>query len=551
MKITYEVHGIFERLSTHDQGVAQTSLTSLVKTIRVVATEQGRYHLSSVHQSFGLDFLPQLTFENLLEQEESSAYVAPLILRPVDETIDVISVEHKYSFQAENLTLNLASDDPQIPNWSGDRCEGIYQLAIDENTTDDYQCSIVQQTLLLLQQVSPLEIIHAALRSPSNFAVSLLLTQGERVRVWQTLDEVSSVIKEAVLALSHNNFDSLSLEAQQLVENYKQKYRIISQYTLPNFHYSVELSSQETFILGKNKHRSVIENIIKSAKQFLAIASFRLEDKEISELIASKVKELPKGVWILTDLGSEVLDRIDTNMEGKIDYEEDYAESDRKKKECLRLLTDAGAFIRSGLFHVKFYLTEQQAYLGSCNLTGGSLERNHEAGIIWKNTIEHQQLFDTFCHFWQHQTKANIMSSPQGINSISLPNRSSLLKSEGFLNHSEYMQDLTNSLKLFARNPQGEILIYTRTFRPTSEQEEILGYLKTRIFYGFRKDSYLSATQIYNLHAKIVIIGTSIAYIGSQDFSTSRSFIHDLTYKITDSKTINHLLESATKMLHH
>lgn len=551
MKITCEVYGVFKRRSIDDGGTTQTSLNTLVGTIRGIATEQGLYHLSSVHQSFGFSFLPQLTFESLLEQEEASVFIAPLILRPFDETINTNFIDYQYSFHSANFSVNLAADDPQIPSWSGEHCEGIYQISIDENTTDDYQCFILKETLTLLQQISPLEIIHVALRSPSNFAVSLLLSQGERVRVWQTLDEISPVIKEAVLGLNRNNFCSLSLEARQLAETYKQKYRIISQYTLPDFRYSFEVSSRETLVVGENEHRSVIENIIKSAKQFLVVSSFRLEDKEISELISSRVKELPQGVWILTDFGSKVLDRIDTNMEGKIDHEEDYAASDRKKKECLRLLIDSGAFIRSGLFHVKFYLTEQQAYLGSCNLTGGSLERNYEAGIIWKNTIEHQQLFDAFCSFWQYHTKANLISSPNGISSIGLPNRSSLLKAIGFLNHSEYIQDLTNSLKLFARNPQGEIRIYTRTFHPTSEQEEILGFLKARIFYGFYKDSYLPAKKVYNLHAKIVIIGTSVAYIGSQDFSTSRNFTHDLTYKITDSEIIRYLLELVIKKIPH
>lgn len=87
----------------------------------------------------------------------------------------------------------------------------------------------------------------------------------------------------------------------------------------------------------------------------------------------------------MIDLNNDVLDRIDMNMEGKIDYEDDYVEFDCKKKECLCLFVILGVFICSGFFYLKCYIMEKSLYMGFCNLMGGSLECNGEVGIIWKN----------------------------------------------------------------------------------------------------------------------------------------------------------------------
>ena len=59
MQIFWEVTGYYERLADDGRTVAQTSLANLLTDCRAIATDQKRYHLPAVHQSFGLNFLPE------------------------------------------------------------------------------------------------------------------------------------------------------------------------------------------------------------------------------------------------------------------------------------------------------------------------------------------------------------------------------------------------------------------------------------------------------------------------------------------------------------
>ncbi len=408
---------------------------------------------------------------------------------------------------------------------------------------------IIAETLRILNSIDPVDLIKAARKSPSLFPLYLTLSNGKKVTVWQNLEELDGLIREAVLALEESNLSLVSDEIKELITKYKQRYQIINSYQLPTLSLTNSPTPNTKFIIGRNMHRQALTDIIKSAEEFLAIASFRLEDKTIIDLISEKAKILPKGVWILTDLGNEVLDRIDTDMQGKIDHEEDYAESDRKKRECLRTLAESGAFIRSGLFHVKFCLTEQQAYLGSCNLTGGSLERNGEAGIIWQQTEKHYQLFEYFQDLWSAKTTAEIISSIQGVRSINLTNQTSITSVNGFLSYFDYKNDLESSLTEFAKHPDGEVYIYGRSIRPSFKQRQILANLNSKIFYGWNNFSGLKAYLIRNLHAKVVILGKQVAYIGSQDLSVSRNPNHDLTYKTIDTEEIK-LIKQLVENLH-
>jgi len=540
MKIVVKLQGVFERLNTDNDAIPQSSLSDLLNDLRVMATSQNRHHISSIHQSFGLNFLSQQTLEHLVQKiGGQSSFLSSTFLSPANQNLTQGQSSYGYRFSCPIISLQLSPHDPQLPLWSGEHCDGTYNLDISNDVDNLKLQSIRQESLSIIKQKTSVEIIRAALHSPDNFAIPVTLSTGEYVTIWQKLEELPSELQVAVMALVKNYFpSSLPTKAQSLIDEYKKKYTVFSYQNLPTFAISENEPKELEFIVGRGLHRKKIEALISSAQHFLLISSFRLEDESIIQLIAKKAKELPQGVWILTDLNNDVLDRVDTNMEGKIDHEDDYAESDRKKKECLRLLTTAGVSIRSGLFHLKCYITEKSSYMGSCNLTGGSLERNGEAGIIWKNVESHQRLIDHFCHLWDKQSNAAILPTPQGIRSQGLSNYFSISKSkrEGFLTH--HRKDLTETLIEFAHNPTGKISIYTRTFAPTAQQEELLSRLDCRIFYGHRNYSNLDAKQIYNLHAKIVIIGTVAAYIGSQDFAFGRHSNHDLTYETTDSNEI-------------
>ena len=262
-------------------------------------------------------------------------------------------------------------------------------------------------------------------------------------------------------------------------------------------------------------------------------------------MITEKSVRIP--IWILTDFSNEVQDRVDSNMDGQRESDPKYADSDLKKIKCLRILSKAGVGFRSGNFHLKTYISEQSAYLGSCNLTGGSLERNGEGGMLWKNTSEHQFLVEYFRYLWTHQTTSQSIPSPIGFRYESLEKVSgSPPQSDRFLDHYVFKKDLSNSLKKFSGQ---EIWIYTRNFQPLSPQLNLLTNHRNRIFYGSYNATNLQAKQIPNLHAKIIIIGGQVAYIGSQDFAFSPNPFLDLTYKTTDPQEIR-LIAQQIKNLH-
>lgn len=538
MKIIVKLQGVFERKNVDNNAVRQSSLSDLLNDLRILATSHNRHHISYIHQSFGLNFLSQQTLEHLIQKVGGqSSYLSSTFLSPANQNLIQEEFFYSYCFTCPIISLQLSPHDPQLPLWSGQHCDGTYNLDISNDVDNLRLQSIRQEALSIIKQKTSVEIIRAALHSPNNFAIPITLSTGEYITIWQKLEELPSELQIAVMALIKNYFPSfLSAKAKSLIDEYKKKYIVFNYQNLLEFTISENEPKGLDFIVGRGLHRKEIEALISSAQRFLLISSFRLEDESIVQLIVKKAKELPEGVWILTDLNNDVLDRIDTNMEGKIDHEDDYAESDRKKKECLRLLATSGVSIRSGLFHLKCYITEKSSYMGSCNLTGGSLERNGEAGIIWKNVESHQRLIDHFSHLWDEQSNAVILPTTQGIRSQGLSNYFAISKCEGFLTY--HSNDLTRTLTEFARNPTGKISIYTRTFAPTAQQEELLSRLHCHIFYGHRNYSNLDAKQIYNLHAKIVIIGTIAAYIGSQDFAFGRRSNHDLTYKTTDLNEI-------------
>ena len=351
------------------------------------------------------------------------------------------------------------------------------------------------------------------------------------------LCELPTDLQQAIKYLRKPQPQELTEQAQSLVRAYRARYSqtIPNSREIPNL--SVANNSGTTeFVIGKRISRATIENLITNAKKFLMICSYRIEDPAIAEMLARKAQEIP--IWILTEFNDNVQNRVDTNMVGRVEVDPEYANSDRQKRECLLILRDAGLIFRGGNFHIKSYISENSAYLGSCNLTGGSLGRNGEAGIIWHGTAEHQFLIDYFRHLWTNQTDAETMPLANALELRTTGRRKTdtpLPVSDHFLNHQEYIRDITNSLQNFAGE---EIRIYTRNLNPLPQQINLLKNSNNRIFYGSYNNARLQAKKIENLHAKIVVIGSQIAYIGSQDLAISRAPFLNLTYKTTNPQEI-------------
>ena len=490
MQIFWEVTGYYERLADDGQTIAKTSLANLLTDLRAIATDQKRYHLPSVHQSFGLNFLPVNAMTHLMQQTSGrSPLLADQTLRPfIQNPSDLKSQQFQYRFVSNqptrNFTKKLASDDPQIPSDFGDRCEGTYQVLLRKTSNSIIQKVQAEAVTNLNQfiKTEPVAVINLALRSrnPELFAIPL----PNDCTAWIQPIELHRALQRTIHILrneSTNDFpnDDLTETVEKLIKAYRAKYPepVIISDRIPNLTIT-NITPRTDIKIGRGIHRQTLEELIANAQKFLLICSYRLEDQAIVQMIAEKSKKIP--IWILTDFSNDVQDRVDSNMDDQRERRESdpkYANSDLKKRKCLGMLSKAGLGFRSGNFHLKTYISEQSAYLGSCNLTGGSLERNGEAGMLWKNTSEHQFLIEYFRYLWTHQTTSQSIPSPIGFRDESLEKVSgSPPQSDIFLDHHAFKQDLSLSLQRFAGQ---EIRIYTRTFEPP--QSNLLTNPRNRI----------------------------------------------------------------------
>jgi hypothetical protein len=544
MQIFWEVTGYYERLADDGRTITKTSLANLLTDLQAIATDQKRYHLPAVHQSFGLNFLPINAMTHLMQQTTGrSPLLADQTLRPfIQNPGDLKSQQFQYRFVStqlsKNFAKNLESDDPQIPNDFGDRCVGTYQYELPlKNVSNSIIQNAQTEAVNNLRQIIQnhrLEVLNLALRgkNPELFAIPL----DNDCTAWVQPTELHQALQQALKILRHQ-FENIAVSEiiENLVNAYRAKYPepVIISDRIPNLMIA-NITPKTDIRIGRGIHRQTLEKLITNAQKFLLICSYRLEDQAIVQMITEKSKQIP--IWILTDFSNDVQDRVDSNMDGQRESNPDYANSDLKKRKCLGMLSKAGLGFRSGNFHLKTYISEQSAYLGSCNLTGGSLERNGEAGMLWQNTSEHQFLIEYFRYLWTHKTTSQSIPSPIGFRYESIEKvSSSPPQSDRFLDHHAFKQDLSISLQKFAGQ---ELRIYTRTFQPLSAQFNLLTNPRNRIYYGNRKYTSLSAEHITNLHAKIIIIGSQVAYIGSQDFAFRPNPLLDLTYKTTDSQEI-------------
>lgn len=552
MQIICELIGYYECLANDGKSAPQTSLINLLTDLHAIATHQHRHYLPAVHQSFGLNFLPINTLTHLMQQtSRRSPLIAEKTLRPLIQASSNLE-SHQFQFRfvstepIKNFIINLAPDDPQIPLDFGESFAGVYYIELD-NISDpliqDIQAEAVAEVNQFIE-TNPYEILNLSFSSINLELISVPLTNNSIVRLH--LSELPQFLQQAIRAL-RNGTEAVPLTEveQEVVNTYFTKYpdkRIISDH-IPDLAIA-NVTRGSDIKIGRGNHRRILQDLIANAKEFLLICSFRLEDEAIIEMIVERSKQIP--VWILTDFSNEVQDRVDSSMDKQREVYPEYENADRQKRECLRKLSRANLRFRSGNFHIKTYISEQSAYLGSCNLTGGSLERNGEAGMLWHNTPEHEYLVEYFRYLWTNKTLAQAIPYSLGFRIESIEKHITTAPiSDRFLDNAAFKRDLTRSLMTFVGK---EIRIYTRNFQPLSPQLNLLTHRRNRIFYGKYNATELQATKIYNLHAKIIIIGSQVAYIGSQDFSFTHSPMLDLTYKTHDPQEINMITQQAQKL---
>ena len=517
MRLHLTLSGTFHRTPLNQSTQAPVSLEAWMQTYQAVATQVRRRSPELLRQQFGLQFISEPILVQLLQQahqKEAEIYQIPALrwLQPLESPFAQPTL-YRYQFVSAEAKIALQPDDPQIPSFyqpGETSLPGVYEIVVEGDRypglSQAWLTSLWQQVQQVWQSYSASEKIQMALSSATVFHFHLRACSH---KVSVEISELPIELREAIAYLQQPqaNF-SLSTSAKTAIQQYQDYSGSLIQFP-PNLSFEPSIHPQHQFLIGKKNRRS-IENLVNQAQQFLLVSSYIIEDISLTQLICKKAATLPQGVWILTDLRDEVVDRIDTQVENQANLPEVYQRTDERKIKCLTMLLDAGAQIRGGLFHLKTYISEQAAYLGSCNLTGGSLDFNREGGLICQGTTTHSDLLQYFTRFWRYQTRYDVLPSLTQGNclqrSLNHEQPTFQFSSRTLLTPSQYRNDLQEELNQF----KGQIEIYSRGFSPD---------------------------------AKITLLGSRVAYIGGVNFQfNAKGFsLIDLMYKTSDYQEIDQI----------
>ncbi len=422
MKIHYQIQGTFYRQLVEGNLLSDVSLWQLLQEIQAVSTQTHRRTPQLLRQSFGLEFIPNsvltdlLKFANEVTQDDQLYQSSSLkLLFPRNSDLNKsVANRYLYQFISSEITLDLLADDPQIPLFNGNENQqnGRYTLVLEQPYYPGLSLEIAekiwQEAETFWQNLPNYQKIDRFLRSIDTQEAVFRINDQLRLGInWQ---ELPLSLREAMISLREGNtdiFDQSEL-TQQLIQEYQEHYRIIVSHFPENPPLKPNLSPVNKIWVSR-KNRTLFQKIIAQAEKFLLISSYILEDEALINQICEKSATLPQGVWILTDLRDEVVDRIDQQVTISKYLPEHFKRADERKKDCLRQLLDAKVKIRSGAFHLKTCISENDGYLGSVNLTKGSLDVNLESGIIFKNNKTYQQLINVFRYFWQSSSRDHVI----------------------------------------------------------------------------------------------------------------------------------------------
>jgi hypothetical protein len=562
MKIHYQIQGTFYRQLGEGNLLSDVSLWQLLQEIQAVATQTHRRTQQLLHQSFGLQFIPNAVLTDLLKiangvtQDDELYQSSSLKLLFPSESNFKKSVANRYIYQfiSSEITLDLLADDPQLPLFNGNETQqdGSYTVVLDQpyysGLSLEIAAKIWREAEIFWQNLPNYQKIDRFLRNVDTQEVVFRINDQLRLGInWQ---ELRFSLKEAMISLREGNTDisDQSELTQQLIQEYQEHYRIIVSYFPENPHLKPNFSPINQFLF-RRKNRDLFQKIIAKAGKFLLISSYILEDEVLINQICEKSATLPQGIWILTDLRDEVVDRIDQQVTISKYLPEHFKRADERKKDCLRQLLDAKVKIRSGAFHLKTCISEHHGYLGSVYLTRGSLDVNLESGIIFKNNETYQQLINIFRYFWECSSRDNVIPvlgfDGFELRTVKRYRQEYYPVSPTLLTPEQYYNDLLKELSNF----EGKVIIVSRSFQATAELRSQLQRLNTIIYIdqemGFL-DSTITIKEVKNLHAKITLLGNKTAYIGGINFNFSRKHqrSYDLMYKTTDSQEINQIINA-------
>lgn len=151
---------------------------------------------------------------------------------------------------------------------------------------------------------------------------------------------------------------------------------------------TMEFLGGENFVVTHDNKREILDTILEilsSAKQYVKICSFIIDNKDVVDLLKKQMKDRGLSVFILTAVNEEKI---------KVDILDDDESNDFTKSrhfEFIDELAKAGAHIRaSSNAHAKFIVEDgEKALIMSANLTDPSLRNNDkgknpndESGIV-------------------------------------------------------------------------------------------------------------------------------------------------------------------------
>jgi phosphatidylserine/phosphatidylglycerophosphate/cardiolipin synthase-like enzyme len=521
VRILVTLQGAFRRISLDSFPIKRIELEDWLEPIYQMAADAGIHSHQRIQSSFGLQFLSLSSSPMLFDRDRFpdrlGAGISPIF--------------YQYSFCSGDREIPLCPTDMQIPDyWPFEihSLDGRYQYEIELRNSSSHDNLLYRLAHQYWNNLTSLERLRLALRSGQGWEFRFSIPEHSSLTAIAYLTDLSPAEREALQYIDNpDDAPDLSTEVRDIVRNYYDGERPdIPDDLEPNF--SSDLEAR--LVIGKGNSRSQLERLIDSAETFLFVSSYVIEDESIAALIARKATTLPEGVWILTDVEDRMLDR-----RGR------YESVIEKKKTCLSLLLTSGANLRGGSFHLKSIITEKEAYLGSSNLTGGSLDFNLEAGMIGRG-IFHQDLYRYFVHCWRFKAQYDFIIGQNSFIRRDLDEIPSFapFQSSCLLEEANYRRDLLTEL----RQSTERVTIYSRGVQCDRELSLLLRhcqvnlYVDAAVYSGYNLPFARSFRR--GQHAKITLLDNRVAYLGGINFffNESLSGLQDLMYKITDSALV-------------
>ncbi|MDF5713401.1 MAG: hypothetical protein PUP93_05815 [Rhizonema sp. NSF051] len=317
MKVQCQLQGTFHRIMLSGTDSMPVSLVDLIREVQAQATETRRRSPQLLRQSFGLNFLLEPVLINLLKQAqgveiESELYQVPSLqlLHKVRSHLTLqVANTYRYQFISPEATFNLTPDNPQIPAWVGSDSaqSGNYTVTLEQpdypGLSHEFASNLWLRAQSYWQTLPDIQKIHLALQSLDILNYKVHQPQTPHLQIWISLQDLPIDLRAAItfLRLGEGETSVFSAAVRLLVQQYQATYRLPI-VRLPEQLSPDSITPAQGLRISKGNSRSILEKIISTARNFLLISSYIIEDEHLTELICRKSQELPQGVWILTDL---------------------------------------------------------------------------------------------------------------------------------------------------------------------------------------------------------------------------------------------------------